>query len=140
MAQQTESKRNSAPRPESRGANGRFLPGYSGNPGGMPKSAEGFRARCREVAADMLESIARRAETGSVDHDLADMVKAFEAVADRGGYVTADKLSNDELQRGRLLLAALALESLTPEQRTELIAKWTTAPEPALLGPKEDET
>jgi hypothetical protein len=63
--------------------------------------------------------------------DVAGLVRVFESVADRGGYVTADKQVDIETAKGRLLLAALALEAITPEQRQKLIAQWATEDKPA---------
>lgn len=86
-----------------------WQPGQSGNPGGKPSQA-GFRERCRQVAASLLELIA----TGTATHD---QVRAFEAVADRGGFVAADKWAVVAAALGRLL----AGEGLTAEERAQLV-------------------
>lgn len=104
-------------RPFSKGntAGRRFVPGQIPNPGGRPKDAPGFRARCREMAARLLEELAARIDAAELTTD--EVLRSLEILADRGGYLGGDKLANAEGIRWRWGLAVLELENLTPDQR-----------------------
>ncbi len=71
--------------------------------------------------------------------DLGDL-RAYEVFADRGGYLAADRLAVAEAARGRLVLEALTLETLSPEQRNILIQRWRDHENEALgrVEPAED--
>ncbi len=84
--------------------------GESGNPGGRPRVAA-FHKRCRELARGLLEVL------GTMPVDLPGFVKAFEAIADRGGYVSADKAAS-------FAVAIAQLPNLGDEQKREVISRW----------------
>jgi hypothetical protein len=86
----------------------------SPNPGGRPKSQQGFRERCRDHAERLLERIMCLADSGGVGGELSDVVRAFEAVADRGGYLTADR-------QVAALLKALESPALTADDRRRVL-------------------
>ncbi len=86
--------------------------GPSPNPGGRPRTEPEFRARCREVAAELLERLADAAPD-----NVPDLVRAFEAISDRGGYLTADK-------DARIIFDAMALPHLSADHRQGLGVKF----------------
>lgn len=57
-----------------------WKPGQSGNPSGFPKQ-NGFRERCREVAAELVDHIDTRIRAGRLS---TAQVKGFEALRDSG--------------------------------------------------------
>ncbi len=101
----------------------RFPKGRSGNPGGRPKSLTAFRARCRRLSRELLDVIkARMTEPGvRLDH----LVMAFAAIADRGGYLPADRQHEIDLGSTRLLLLAMALRGLNDKQRGDILAMFS---------------
>jgi hypothetical protein len=104
-----------------RGLRAPWKPGESGNPGGRPKGSPEFRKRCREVAGELLERLC------SAEPEEADkLVRAFEAVADRGGLIPSDRefavllrlmsVPGSEDQRQKLIEAYKA--SQTPDEES----------------------
>jgi len=115
-----------SPEPESRPENraeppaeARFQKGQSGNPGGRPKSLQAFRTRCRNLSREILDQI--KARLADPEVPLADLLRAFESIADRGGFLSADKQAGVEASQGRLLLLAMAVKGLTREQKNILL-------------------
>lgn len=108
-----------APDPAARLTANRFRPGQSGNPGGRPKSLRAFRVKCRKLTPKILKEIEKR--MGEADVPLSDVVKAFEAVADRGGFLKTDVQAAIETGHARLVVAAMALQTLSKEQRHALL-------------------
>jgi len=98
-------------------ARNKFQPGKSGNPGGRPKSLMKFRTRCRNLSREILTEIKKRLG----EADLPDLVAAFQAVSDRGGYLTAKDQANIDTGNARLALALLAIETLTGDQRQKVV-------------------
>jgi hypothetical protein len=80
-----------------------WKPGQSGNPGGRPKGAPGFRQRCREVAETLLERLLVEPVEA-----LAAISKAIEVAADRGGYLPVDRLVRAEAERLKSMLDVMA--------------------------------
>jgi hypothetical protein len=80
--------------------------GQSGNPSGRPKSLPRFRVGCRNDSFKIKREIMKRIEDPDVP--LAEIVKAFEAIADRGGFIVADKELTLEIAKAQLLVAAAA--------------------------------
>lgn len=97
----------------------RFKPGQSGNPGGRPKSLRAFRARCRTLSRKLLSEIEKR--MSDPDVPLGDVVRAYEAVSDRGGFLKADVQAGVEAEAMRLIVAAMAVKTLSKEQRHALL-------------------
>lgn len=121
-----------------------FASGESGNPGGRPKDAPGFRERCREMAAKLLEALGERIDGGELTTD--EILRALEIIADRGGYLSADKLASAEGARWRWGLALLGFAALTDEQRRQAFDEMAKRerevlgeppPPPAVAGPSE---
>jgi hypothetical protein len=91
----------------------------SPNPGGRPKTAPEHRARCRAWAEQALEQLGERIEGGRLSND--ELIRAYETLADRGGYLSGDKLAATEAARWRVVLHALALQQLTESQRQGIL-------------------
>ncbi len=53
----------------------------SPNPGGRPKDAEGYAARCREITIELVEELRKRALKGKLTHGQVEFLKNAE---DRG--------------------------------------------------------
>ncbi len=102
----------------------RFKPGTTGNPGGRPKDLRAFRTRCRKLSRKLLAEIEKR--MGDADVPLDHIVKAYEAVSDRGGFLKADAQAAIETGHMRLLVAAMALQTLSEEQRRTLLSALAT--------------
>lgn len=98
----------------------RFAKGQSGNPAGRPRSLPRFRARCRIATFEALAELRKAMIDPEIP--LGEKVKAFEAMADRGGFLPADKEAALDAGRARIILAALALQGLNDEQRKALLA------------------
>lgn len=54
---------------------------------------------------------------GRIPENSPNIVKAFEAIADRGGYIAADKSAN-------FVLGVAHLPNLSDEQKREVISRW----------------
>ena len=109
----------------------------SPNPGGRPKSGPDFRARCREVAGKLLDRIEKAdflvtsGPEGGAHVDLRTMVTALEVLADRGGYLPADRQIAS-------LLKALESPALTAEDRKRVLDELVgPSPAPALESQPE---
>lgn len=109
-----------APKPPQNKLAPRFAPGASGNPGGRPKTLPRFRVGCRNTSFAILKEIRKR--MSDPDVSLAEVVKAFEAVADRGGFIPVKEEGEMEVAQARLVLMAMALEGLPVDQKQKLIA------------------
>lgn len=90
---------------------------------GRPKALPRFRKACRDESFSILAEIRRRieADTGG-DIPLGELVRAFTEVADRGGFLKSKDEAELENAKARLILAAMALDGLTEEQRKKLLA------------------
>lgn len=90
---------------------------------GRPKSLPRFRKACREDSFMVLQEIRRRiaADTGG-DIPLGELVRAFTEISDRGGFLKAKDEQELENAKARLILAAMAIEGLTDEQRKRLLS------------------
>ena len=86
---------------------------------GRPKSLPRFRKFAREAAFEVLAEIRRR--MSDPDVPLTDLVRAFAEISDRGGYINYKDEGELETMKAKLVLAAFALEGLTPEQKAKLI-------------------
>ncbi len=73
--------------------------GPSPNPGGRPRTGAESRARCREIASELLERLAE-------DPDPA-VARVFEVVADRGGYCKNDNIAATEAHFGEAAVRAM---------------------------------
>lgn len=108
-------------KPTRKGRNGGtltpFVKGQSGNPSGRPKELPGFRAACREVTWDLLREIKKRLG----DMEPNELIDAFEAVADRGGFVTTDKADALDIAKARLIITSLGLDKMSDAQRAEIL-------------------
>jgi hypothetical protein len=115
------------------GRTGRFLPGRSGNPGGRPGSAA-FRERCRWVADIALDKILELIALADSPKHLPAVTEAYAVVADRGGYVAADK-------DAAVLLQALKMRQEIGEEAVGGLLEGfrrNYPPEPAGLPPGEE--
>ncbi len=97
----------------------RFKPGVSGNPSGRPKDIMAFRTRCRNLSRKLLDQI--RDRMADPDVSLGDVVSAFKAVADRGGFLPADRQGALEASHARIVMALLAVGALAPAERVKLL-------------------
>ena len=66
----------------SRSNEGRFLPGFSGNPGGRPQVMRGVRELAQQYASDAVETLAQL--MSSPDTPPAARIAACEALLNRG--------------------------------------------------------
>jgi hypothetical protein len=96
----------------------KFRPGQSGNPGGRPKSLPRFRLHCRALSWKILGEIRRRLH----EAPFADLLEALEVVGDRGGFLSAKDTGKEDTDRARLVLALMAMDQLSGEQRDRAIA------------------
>lgn len=96
----------------------KFKPGQSGNPGGKPRGTSQFRFRCRLVAERLLTELENRMDNFGAD-DLDSLLRAFTVLAPYGGYISAER-------EAQLILRALAVPTLTAEDRATLLATWKT--------------
>lgn len=97
----------------------RFKKGKSGNPGGRPKDLPRFRKACRLLSWQGLDIIKAGLEDPEVS--FGDKVTAWKALADRGGYLPADRQAAIESAQARLVLAMMVAEALTPAERKKLL-------------------
>lgn len=99
----------------------RWKPGESGNPSGRHKELPGFRTWCRKLSRETAGKIIHRIRTDDTV-SLGDMIAAFKAFADRGGFLPVDRQAAVEVGQARLVLAMAALEALSPPERAKLLA------------------
>jgi hypothetical protein len=93
--------------------------GQSGNPGGRPRYAPEHRARCRELAELALEKLAERLVAGELaNHEL---LAAYEALADRGGFLAADRIATVQASMWRTCEAILSMSTVPNDERRRLI-------------------
>lgn len=85
--------------------------GQSGNPSGRPREIPGLRKAHLQATFEALEHLMSGIRDPEVP--LRDKVAAFEAIADRGGFLPADR-------EAKVVLAVLALD-LSKEQREQVI-------------------
>jgi hypothetical protein len=97
----------------------RWKPGQSGNPTGRPRELMAFRTRCRKLSRRLLDIIRRR--MNDPDVSLADLVSAFKAISDRGGFLPADRLGSLEANHTRIVQALVTVGALVPEERMRLL-------------------
>lgn len=99
----------------------RWKPGESGNPSGRHKELPGFRTWCRKLSRETASKIIHRIRTDDCV-SVGDMIAAFKAFADRGGFLPTDRQAAIETGQARLVLAMAALEVLSPPERAKLLA------------------
>lgn len=114
----------------------RFQKGQSGNPGGRPSGLKTFRQECRDAAHAIVSEIKSRVQSSMGEMSIRELVEGLNAVADRGGYLPDQSDAQAEATKLRALVEALALETLTGEQRKAMLDDYRkreaarAAPEP----------
>ena len=85
-------------KPQSRGPEGRFPKGVSGNPGGQPKGLRELRAKLREHADEMVDALLEtiRAGTGSTRLEAIKVGLAYVYGKPPDGF-DPDALTDEEL-------------------------------------------
>lgn len=104
-----------------------FPKGTSGNPGGRPKSIPEVRAYCLEQAFEVVDRIVARAKTDR-DAPLSVLLDTVKELFDRAGVRGANANNQREAKRIETIVAALALETMTDENRRVLIDQLAKAP------------
>lgn len=108
--------------------------GYTGNALGKMSATKRQRLKFREELRSMTECLARLMAMKALDPDvkLDELTRAFKEIADRAGYLPADRLA--QAQATWAEAARRASEGQTPEFQAAVVAELQAVSE-AALGP-----
>lgn len=94
------------------------------NRAGRPKSAA-FREKCRNGADKAAQRLMALVESGALDADPDQLIRAIEVLGDRGGYLTVDKIAAAQVSMSRVALEAAGAPGMTDELRGKVMDETT---------------
>lgn len=114
-----------------RNERGQWLPGETGNPGGLPNSARDFRRKARFYANEALTRLVESLAT----LEGRDLIAATKLLAEHGGYITPEAEARLVLDGRRILQG----EGEWDKFAGRLISITDGADQPAIEAPAEDD-
>lgn len=112
-----------------RDSRGRFRPGVSGNPNGMPKRTPGYKARVDELSVDAFAALAELIRAREPQAVLWLLGRVVPAIKGRSLVVPIDLPQDDPQAQVRTAVAQLAAGVVTIDEAATLLTAIKTATE-----------